>query len=130
MPGQNTNWLQGQDSNLRYRGYEPRGLDRTCPPCQKKARRTVKVRQPGARWRGETQSARAGTSSCSLLGGDQNFSQSITGKKIFWPQIGSNLLRIMKQLPLILCRNDTVHTAGIRRFHPSIDARNVLPYEA
>ena len=120
MPGRNTNWLQGQDSNLRYRDYEPRGSNRACPPClkscpyrpgltglsaaccgartgdpaivtslpdlsrpggekpdacmasvrhtsKKKARRTVKVRQPGASWRGETQSARAGTSSCGGL---------------------------------------------------------------
>lgn len=68
MPGRNTNWLQGQDSNLRYRGYEPRGLDRTCPPCEKKARRTQRVRQPGASWRGEEGQYRAGRTSCSLLG--------------------------------------------------------------
>lgn len=77
MPGRNTNWLQGQDSNLRYRGYEPRGLDRTCPPCEKKARRTVKVRQSGASWRGNKQSRAWGKGSCGLLG--RSWSRNIRG---------------------------------------------------
>lgn len=36
------NWLQGQDSNLRFRGYEPRGMAASLPCGKKGDRSTVR----------------------------------------------------------------------------------------
>lgn len=58
----NANWLQGQDLNLRFRGYEPRGMTRLPYPAKRKDRRSLKARCSGGEMRVLT--TRAGEHHC------------------------------------------------------------------